>query len=238
MESSSGEPTNSSARNIGGGEGNEAAAVDLLEEAWFFGNLLRSSRKHMTRCLSDPCPSSSNCSNSGSPSEPKMKPDKESSQEIPLRVPAEKNLDRRNSSSKKLIQDRPLPPPPSSPCGDQDNQFHMPSSPEKTIQEVWKEAVGGKASDGAESEPMYRSPRPVLLRAPSLPPCIGREEVEDEEILQTRSHPRMSKSNRQSSLNISDLLPPQHPSKVLLLLNCLIYRTELAAVGFVLCPIF
>lgn len=196
----------------GGGNGPDAEAVDLLEEAWFFGNLLHRNRKHMTRCLSDPCPSSS-YHNSGNPSGLKKRPDKESP--VPPRVPdktrppMDKNLDRRESSSKNLIQDS------SSSSDDQSGHFHSPPSNEKTISEMWREAVRGKASNGNRSESRRRSPRPILLRAPSLPPRIGREDVDNGQRLQTNSHPRISKSTRQSSLNISSFLPHQHDPEVL-----------------------
>lgn len=197
--------------------------MDLLEEVWFFRNLFHGNGKHTTRCLYDPCPSSSDCN---SDRESRMKPNEEpSQQQVPPWVPdekacppVEKYLDGGRSPSKKLIQD--CPPCSSSSYDDQSDQFHSPSSSEKTIEEVWDETDRWEPPDGTESGLRKRSPSPFLLKVPSLPPSIGREDVRIEERLKANSHPRMSKSNRQSSLNFSNSLPPRHSSKVLLLLNC------------------
>ncbi|KAK4745844.1 hypothetical protein SAY87_012156 [Trapa incisa] len=205
MESHAEDPTtNSSQERI---QSHEAAVEDLLDEAWFFGNLLHGfgNRKHMACCLPDLCPSSSDCS---LPCERKMKPEKPSSSLEESFPTVEMDLDgRRRSSSKLLIQDHspppPPPPPPSSSYDDQSGHFHPPSSSEKTIEEVWAETDFRKK----------RSPSRGLLKAPSLPSGLGREDARIEEILQSKSHPRMSKSNRQSSLNISDLLPPRQVPK-------------------------
>lgn len=235
MRSNTGDPFHPSAGNGGGAEGHEAEVADLLEEAWFFGNLLRRNRRLMTRCFSDPCPYSLDY-NSGISSVPEKKPNRESSQAVPPRTPdktcppVDKNLNRRRSS-KKLIQNCSSSSSySSSSYDDQSGHFHSPSSTEKTISEVWQDAVQGKVSDGKESGSRRRSPRPFLLRTPSLPPCIGRQELGIEERLQTNSHPRMSKSNRQSSLNISSLLPHQYDPKVLLTyaehLLCRVFSTQ------------
>lgn len=105
-------------------------AGTLLEESWFFGNLLHR-KPRMSRCYSDPCPSSNY------------------SQEMIVR----KSYDESPSSS----------------------QLKSSSS---------------------------------LRRAPSLPPCLGREEVEDEE-----SEFTMGRLIRQASLNLSDMLPPRQTPK-------------------------
>ncbi|KAK4744277.1 hypothetical protein SAY87_010589 [Trapa incisa] len=202
-----------SARN--GGECNGDEEVDLLEEAWFFGNLLHRNRRHMTRCLSDPCPHSSDYSSSGMPLAPEKTPTKESYTPVPPRVPdkaspppTDKNLNRRKTM-KKHTQNFSS----SFSYDDQSGHIQSPSSTEKTMAEVWQEAVAqGKVSSGKRRE-SRRSPCPVLLRTPSLPPCIDMEYVGIEETSQTKSHPRMTNSNRQSSLNISGFLPHQYDPK-------------------------
>ncbi|KAM7492556.1 hypothetical protein LguiA_035477 [Lonicera macranthoides] len=56
-----------------------------------------------------------------------------------------------------------------------------------------------------------------LVRAPSLPPCIGKVEVddEDEDEDDEESEFTMGRLIRQASLNLSDILPPPHTSKVI-----------------------
>ncbi|XP_057464696.1 uncharacterized protein LOC130754491 [Actinidia eriantha] len=56
------------------------------------------------------------------------------------------------------------------------------------------------------SKPSPKSLRKNLCRAPSLPPCVGREEDEESDFT-------MSKLIRQASLNSQDLLPPRRSSK-------------------------
>lgn len=60
------------------------------------------------------------------------------------------------------------------------------------------------------TEPSLRG----LVRAPSLPPCVGRVEVFDEQ-RGSQSLTRLSRSNRQASLNLSEIFPPRRFSKVL-----------------------
>ncbi|KAG9149141.1 hypothetical protein Leryth_027493 [Lithospermum erythrorhizon] len=54
---------------------------ELLEEGWFFGNLLDSKIRVMSRCFSDPCPSSKKPIPSTIPKQqyPRMKPEQEGS---------------------------------------------------------------------------------------------------------------------------------------------------------------
>ncbi|KAK4771188.1 hypothetical protein SAY87_031720 [Trapa incisa] len=211
MESNTEDPTNSSAERI---DSDGAAVVDLLEEAWFFGNLLsHGNREHMPRCLPHPCPSSPDCSLAY---EMKMNSDKRSSSPEEPCPPVEIEIDgRKGYSSKLLFIHGHSPPPASSSYDDQIDHFHPPSSSsEDTIEEVWAEIGRRKMEEPGGITPLTkRSPSRVLLKAPSLPPGIGREEVSIEEILQSKSHPRMCRSYRQSFLNISDLLPPRQIPK-------------------------
>lgn len=59
----------------------------------------------------------------------------------------------------------------------------------------------------AMSESILGSSRHDLLRTPSLPPCIGREEDAESDFA-------LSKLIRQASLNSPDVLPPRRNSKV------------------------
>ncbi|KAI6690350.1 hypothetical protein NL676_027178 [Syzygium grande] len=79
----------------------------------------------------------------------------------------------------------------------------LPPSSEKGVQE----RKCGLKEGGLDKH--KQSPRPVLLRAPSLPPCIGREKgFEGRE-----NFPRTTKPSRQASLNLSEFLPPRHTPK-------------------------
>ncbi|KAK9152883.1 hypothetical protein Sjap_000363 [Stephania japonica] len=114
----------------------EIEALELLDEFWFFENLLHR-RAGISRCSSDPYPSSINV----------------------------KVLEQQHEEQKWL--------PASDDCP--------------------KVGVQGRRS---------------LLRTPSLPPCIGREEVVKEKVSR-----RSNKLIRQSSMFSSEALPPLHVSK-------------------------
>ncbi|XP_052177824.1 uncharacterized protein LOC127791794 [Diospyros lotus] len=136
------ETSSSSSCNNGG-----PAAEDLLEleEHWFFGNPLQGGRtKVMSRCFSDPCPSSNHS-------------------------PADICLTKSSSSM----------------------------------------AVAEACQEGEGSSKFTAPPQRGrnLLRTPSLPPYIGREEDPESEF-------SLSKLIRQASLSSSDELPPKHSSKV------------------------
>ncbi|KAK9131918.1 hypothetical protein Scep_011446 [Stephania cephalantha] len=116
----------------------EIEALELLDEFWFFENLLHR-RTCISRCSSDPYPSSNNV--------------------------------------KVLHQQH-------------EEQRRLPASDDHS-----------RVSEGVQG-------RRSLLRTPSLPPCIGREEVVKEKASQ-----RSNKLIRQSSMCSSEALPPLHVSK-------------------------
>lgn len=113
-------------------------AVGLLEETWFFRNLLNRKGAKMSRSYSDP-----NCSSAAGAS----------------------------------------------------------SSPSSNFcQEMKKVPKEGEAFARHGS----------LIRAPSLPPCIGREE----EVREKENNLKLTKLTRRASHDLSDILPPRHTSKV------------------------
>ncbi|KAK3030252.1 hypothetical protein RJ639_033378 [Escallonia herrerae] len=133
--------------------------IDLLEEGWFFGNLLVDDRKaKMSRSYSDPCPNSLNFSHN---------------QELS----AEETREKDDLVPAKLIRTPSLP-----------------TSTPKREEEV-------------------RKPNKGLVRAPSLPPWIGREEVEEEDDDDHESEFTMGRLIRQASLSSSYMLPPRRTSK-------------------------
>ncbi|KAK3036314.1 hypothetical protein RJ639_031286 [Escallonia herrerae] len=134
--------------------------IDLLEEGWFFGNLLidDSKKAKMSRSYSDPCPNSLNFSHN---------------QELS----AEETREKDDLVPAKLIRTPSLP----------------------TSTEKRKEGV--------------RKPNTGLVRAPSLPPWIGREEVEEDDDDDHESDFTMGRLIRQASLSTSYMLPPRRSSK-------------------------
>ncbi|KAL2496434.1 uncharacterized protein Fot_40191 [Forsythia ovata] len=140
------EPFSSKDENLEPGE--------LLEESWFFGNLL-DRKKTMLRSYSDPCTSSNR------------------SHEIL----SEKSYEETYESIKKLSKGTEF---------DGTNLMRTPSVPENGSDYQTKRSNGrGKYID--------------LLRAPSLPTCLGEDEFQDDE-----SEFSMGKLIRQASLNHSD----------------------------------
>ncbi|CAK9182969.1 unnamed protein product [Ilex paraguariensis] len=67
-----------------------------------------------------------------------------------------------------------------------------------------------KGRDFGERKAIPPSSLNKLVRAPSLPPCTGREEIQDLD-----SEFTMSKLIRQASLSTSDMLPPRRASKAM-----------------------
>ncbi|KAF8025840.1 hypothetical protein BT93_F2620 [Corymbia citriodora subsp. variegata] len=184
----------------------DGEAVDLLEEYWFFGNLLRRENKRaiMLRCFSDPCPSADDMltgdrqsSSSSSPSPRKMNAEgiagarADSFRTPPLVLREEA----RDEPERVRVDDGTPEEVPVS--------AELPPSIKKGVQERKCDPKEGSLDEHKQP------PRPVLLRAPSLPPCIGRDEAFEGR----ESFPRMIKPSRQASLNLSEFLPPRHTPK-------------------------
>ncbi|XP_031253194.1 uncharacterized protein LOC116111142 [Pistacia vera] len=186
-------------------------AVDLLEEFWFFDNLLKR-RTTMVRCHSDPCTSSNFNQFEGSTSS-------SSTEKLP-----EVGVVRSN----KLIRAPSLPP-----CIGRKEENNVQekernngrskltrqSSHQGLLQAAKPSCVAKKevtqeqrSSAATRNKVMNtgQSSRRNLLRTPSLPPDFGRSEdiYQDKE-----SDARMSRLIQQAFANSSDFLQNQHSSK-------------------------
>lgn len=183
---------------------------DLLEECWFFQNLL-DRKPRMARCFSDPCPSSS--SNIADQVVSKITDEEQLPRSNLLRTPSlPPNICRelegskekhRNSRRSKLTR----------------QSSHKLALQTTTREPPCLETKGGKKgreSDGRKSKTTtghdgHHSLQRNLLRTPSLPPNIGRTELmyhhQDEEI----DPFTIAKSSHQTSPNLADIFPrPPH----------------------------
>ncbi|XP_009609883.1 uncharacterized protein LOC107813590 [Nicotiana tabacum] len=181
----------------------------LLEESWFFGNLLdRKSR--MLRCYSDPCPSSKNTQDmlAGKSLEETFS----SLQKLPQ---GEKlNLDSRRSNPKlqRASKSSNLQRVPSLPVfvdykdeiQDEESDFSMG----KLIRQASINNVKVSPPKQSSQVNLPKAPQSSLQRAPSLPVFAEREENHEEE-----NDFSMGKLIRQASLNHARVLPPKHTSK-------------------------
>ncbi|KAI3427579.1 uncharacterized protein J3R85_009416 [Psidium guajava] len=185
----------------------DGEAVDLLEEYWFFGNLLQRKNGNaiMSRCFSDPCPSVDdearealagsrqlNCSSPPSPREM----DSEGIGHGPsdsFGTPAVLHEAARDEAEQVQVDDA--------------TPEEVPASAE--LPPLSKEGVRDLKERSSDKHNHKQSPRPVLLRAPSLPPCIGRDQAFEGR----ENFPRMIKPSRQASLNLSEFLLPRHTPK-------------------------
>ncbi|MCD7468095.1 hypothetical protein HAX54_005893 [Datura stramonium] len=191
----------------------------LLEESWFFGNLLdRKSR--MLRCYSDPCPSSK--STQEFMAGKSMEETFSSLQKLPQREKL--NLDSRRSkprlqraSSSSQTQSCNLQRAPSLPVfvdyreepHDEESDFSMG----KLIRQASINQV--KISPPKHTSQVNlpkTSQSSNLQRAPSLPVFAESEQIADEE-----SDFSMGKLIRQASINHVKISPPKHTSQVNLL---------------------
>ncbi|KAK7244228.1 hypothetical protein RIF29_39047 [Crotalaria pallida] len=173
-------------------------AMDLLEECWFFENMLKI-RPRMPRCYSDPCPSTAGL----------MSPDflgKESHESSYSSKKAPNN----NSAfvQTKKIQRAPSMPPIR--VREEDDKkgsklVCQPSDP-VVVQAPSKPHCSAQMKGHHRSDCNRRKSK--LLRTPSLPPSIGRDEkfhVTD---------PRTSRSPKQPSTPTHmEVLPPRQTTK-------------------------
>ncbi|VVA16638.1 PREDICTED: unnamed product [Prunus dulcis] len=174
-------------------ENNVEEANHLLEECWFFDNLLNRKQK-MLRCYSDP---QCNSSNFGQEMSVKSSHDQKSllttskatqgngfagpnlvrTPSLPLHIGRrqEEEVQVKQSGSNKS----------SSKLTRQTSHQKMLQTPTKSPACIGRtEGVQDKESDNRRSK-MNRQPvRQNLLRTPSLPPCIGREESNQESLPQ------------------------------------------------------
>ncbi|XP_048130981.1 uncharacterized protein LOC115754749 [Rhodamnia argentea] len=189
----------------------DGEAVDLLEEYWFFGNLLQRKNGNaiMSRCFSDPCPSvndearkalaGNRQSNGSSPPSPR-KTDSEGIGHFradAFRTPPVLHGEARDEAEQVQVDDGTPEEVPVS--------AELPTLSKEGVRERKCDSKEGSLVKHKHKQP----PRPVLLRAPSLPPCIGRDQAFEGR----ENFPRMIKPSRQASLNLSEFLPPRHTPK-------------------------
>lgn len=195
--------------------------VDLLEESWFFGNLLNNQKPKMSRCYSDPCPSSitklshdmsfkislennQNSSMSTSKTEAKaedFRPNLVRTPSLPLNIgrkEEEEGIQVRHGDNKVSKMNHEVVQP---------TELHL-GKKEGTRE---KERNSTRSKTTGQSVPLQPS-KSMLVRTQTLPTSIKRVELNQD---QEESHRTMSKSSRQVSFNLADILPPRH-NKVIL----------------------
>ncbi|KAJ7948697.1 Serine/arginine repetitive matrix protein [Quillaja saponaria] len=182
-------------------------AMDLLEECWFFENLLNIKPK-MSRCYSDPCPSTV------------FSPDMLVKNSYGSNIVSPSKLPDRNGSVRATL----IPVPSMQPCRGKEDQGEGKGSSftksELTLQPSSDHVLLKEASQTPfkEMKGVHKiecnSRRRKLLRTPSLPHYIGREETIQQ------SDPRNGKSTSQASPLHPQILPPRHTSKSCSLPRC------------------
>ncbi|OIV92436.1 hypothetical protein TanjilG_25166 [Lupinus angustifolius] len=171
-------------------------AIDLLEECWFFENMLNI-RPRMSRCYSDPCPSTGLIS-----PDFLLKDSDVSSYSSTSKAP----------NNNAFVQPKKMHRTPSLPPFRVEQKDDKKGS--KLVFQTSDHAVVQKASkvQCAQSKGHHRSDcnrrKSKLLRTPSLPPSIGREDE-----FQV-SDSRTSKFPKQPSIATHfDILPPRQTTK-------------------------
>lgn len=176
---------------------------DLLEECWFFDNLLKGRARMMLRCNSDPCPSSSNTSFI----EKKEDDDGVVARRGLIRAPSlppfigrkEEELEKESIGTRKLIRQSSPPIRLQAPKPSCSNKEKGGGSKEKA----------GTSGTKFSGELSCRK----LQKAPSLPPNIGREDISCQE---NESDARMSRLIQLAFANSTESLLPRHSSEVLI----------------------
>lgn len=179
------------------------AVDDLLEECWFFDNLLKGRARTMLRCNSDPCPSSSNTSFI----EKKEDDDGVVARRGLIRAPSlppfigrkEEELEKESIGTRKLIRQSSHPIRLQAPKPSCSNKEKGGGSKEKA----------GTSGTKFSGELSCRK----LQKVPSLPPNIGREDISCQE---NESDARMSRLIQLAFANSTESLQPRHSSEVLI----------------------
>ncbi|GLT55660.1 hypothetical protein SLA2020_287610 [Shorea laevis] len=183
-----------------GGDYKKVEAFGLLDESWFFGNLFKR-RTRMSRCYSDPCPSSK-FSQSSSAATTKEGNGLARAPSLPPylgRELEEVEKKKRNNGNIKMshltrqTSDGNL------------LKARTPVPNENSTVEIQK-----KRSDGKEKSRLTGKGKSSLLRTPSLPVSIGREELIDDE---NENDMRMSKLIWQAWSNSSENQPQRQTPK-------------------------
>ncbi|KAG9150005.1 hypothetical protein Leryth_010066 [Lithospermum erythrorhizon] len=170
------------------GETSKVEPGELLEEGWFFGNLLDRKTRTMSRCFSDPCPSS----------------------KVSQETLVGKSYEETYSSINKLVfsgdgRDGEVVATPPQPHPPRPSLMRTPSMPSPNRSKSSKEV--------AQTSHTTTTNNNRLQRTPSLPAMdMDMDNFEDEE-----SDYSMGRLIRQASLGQSRTLPPrQNPPKKLI----------------------
>ncbi|XP_062096295.1 uncharacterized protein LOC133802075 [Humulus lupulus] len=173
----------------------------LLEESWFFGNLLINQKPIMSRCFSDPSPSSiTNISN-----------------EIIA-------LTTNNTTTTRNLARTPSLPPNIGREEEEDDDGHL----NRVVTKLSKKAVepnevcclgkkkgsqekkkSSSSSSSCRSKTITEPRKNMLVRTQTLPTSMRKVEIvmsQDQEEI----NGGIRKPSRQASLNLADILPPRH----------------------------
>ncbi|KAL9366763.1 hypothetical protein Peur_037962 [Populus x canadensis] len=214
------EPLSSTSTRSAGDNEVKAAVHQLLEEGWFFGKLLDvNSKPRMLRCYSDPSPSfdqqvlANTCPPSGKSSStrellppgnltraPSLPPNIGRSEEKIQETQSNTSASGMNRKLTRQLSDQVL--------------IRKPSCVKKK-EGISQVKVASHADRNRRSKMVAegQSSQHSLIRTPSLPPYIGREEMNEES---ESDEITMSKLIRQAMPLSKDILPRQRSSKMIL----------------------
>lgn len=213
-----------------------AEAVDLLEECWFFHNLL-DRKPRMVRCFSDPCPSSSDIVDQAVleksniiervqsfslPTTTEEQPPRSNLLRTPSLPPniGRRELEGSNKEKHKDVKRR-------SKLTRQSSQKLVPrgttGEPPPCVERKAAEKEKGRDCDGRKSKTTtgHQPLRRNLQRTPSLPPNIGRTEIIYHQGYDIDPANTIAKTACQTP-NLADILP--RPHKVLITNSQLLER--------------
>ncbi|GKV16475.1 hypothetical protein SLEP1_g27115 [Rubroshorea leprosula] len=182
-----------------GGDYKKVEASGLLDESWFFGNLFKG-RTRMSRCYSDPCPSSK-FSQSSSAASTKDRKGLARAPSLPPYLGRElEEVEEKKSNNGKIKMSH---------LTRQTSDGNLLKAPKPVPNENSVE-IQKKRNDGKEKSRLIGKGKSSLLRAPSFPVSIGREELIDEE---NENDSRMSKLIWQAWANSSENQPQRQTPK-------------------------
>ncbi|EXB75041.1 hypothetical protein L484_012165 [Morus notabilis] len=184
----------------------EIRAVELLEDYWFFGNLLINTNKPrnnmFVRWYSDPCPSSNTCQEA-----PVVNGTESSS-----KTPVEGGGIRRD----KLVRTPSLQPNIVREEGRGGHERRHRESDYKAMKQkvqVHEREIRSCSRSKSNTNSQQPPRNNLLTRAQTLPPLTSIRKVEmnqDHHDQETTNEKIMTKSSLQASLNLADILPPRH----------------------------
>ncbi|KAM6550392.1 hypothetical protein CsatB_000200 [Cannabis sativa] len=165
----------------------------LLEESWFFGNLLINQKPKMLRCFSDPCPSSSSSISN---------------------IITLDNNNNNNTITRNLARAPSLPPNIGREEKEEEEEEENGNSNRVLVTKLASdEKKERKSSKIIKEQCCYSLPKPkknMLVRTQTLPTSMRKVEIVQDHHGEDKINGGISKSNRQPSLNLADILPPRH----------------------------